>query len=107
MKKKETLEEYNLRQLFKNKAKLEELINKDYKQLVFDIDYKIFMLNRYSYWELLNTDSLIKKLENEKFELINSYKNLQDGYYQKELEGLDKEIERLKQLTLSVNQKNN
>lgn len=106
MEKKETLEEYELRQLLKHKSKLEELINKDYKQLVFDIQYKIFMLNRYSYWELLNTDSFIKELENEKFELLNSYKNLQDGYYQKELKGLDKEIERLKQLTLSVNQNN-
>ena len=107
MEKKETLEEYNLRQLFKDKANLEELINKDYKQLVFDIEYKIFMLNRYFCVDLLDVDSKIKELENEKWELLNYYKILQDGYYQKELEGLNKEIERLKQLTLSVNQKNN
>lgn len=107
MEKKETLEEYNLRQLFKHKAKLEELINKDYKELVFDIEYKIFRLNRFSNWELLNTDKFIKEWENEKCELLNSYKNLQDGYYQKELDKLNKEIEQLtKQLTLSVNQNN-
>ena len=92
-----------IRVLLEHKAKLEELINKDYKQLVFDIEYKIFMLNRYSYVDLLDTDSKIQELENEKWELLNSYKNLKEGYYQKELEGLDKEIERLRnQLTLSV-----
>ena len=94
-----------IRVLLEHKAKLEEVINKDYKQLVFDIEYKIFMLNRYSYIDSLDADSKIKELEDEKWELLSYYKILQDGYYQNELEGLDKEIERLKQLTLSVSQK--
>ena len=85
--------------LLKHKSYFEELINKDYKQLVFDIEYKIFMLSMYYNLsdDFLETKNELEKLENEKWKLLNSYKNFKDGHYQKQLEKLNKEIEQLKQ----------